>query len=259
MRTLLLYTFAALLTGAPDPTSQPLVDTHVGCLLGGSAGGKWLQAADIAEKLSGGERYRVVTLSGQTEAATGQKPESAGAACAGTLDVELKPAPGEDSRAIAVGGSWSPVPRAVQNISGSRQQYGKLLQAASNKLGVRTTPVVQQVLKADLDGDGKDEVIAVIRNFSYDVPGKPVPSAAYSGVLVRRVMDEKVETLTAEFDKAPRSGGVSEHTIGAIADLNGDGVMEIVISGRYRKGVFTAVYALEDGKLRKVLSCACGG
>ena len=44
-----------------------------------------------------------------------------------------------------------------------------------------------------------------------------------------------------------------------MADLNGDGRMEVVLSQRYYEGSSTVVYEFgDDGRLHQVLSAGCG-
>ena len=44
----------------------------------------------------------------------------------------------------------------------------------------------------------------------------------------------------------------------AVLDLNGDGVMEIVVSGRYYEGDWIAAYKAEGNEITKIFSAGCG-
>lgn len=213
-----------------------VVDSHVKCLLGGVQNGRWLTAEDALPTLHRSTTYRSIQPSGASSIASLANPESAGGACEGTIAMEPSPAPSDEKPFIIIGGDWTAQPRPVRDISAGRARY----KAALN---VPSATDIRQLIRTDLDGDGTDEVIAVVR------------TSSYSAVLVRKVIGGEVKTLKATFE----TQDPSEHTVALIADLNGDGISEIVVHGRYSQGIFTVVYALEKNEIRKVLSCACGG
>ena len=55
-------------------------------------------------------------------------------------------------------------------------------------------------------------------------------------------------------------GAPSEYEVSAIADLNGDGKMELVIYCQYYEGNWVETYEIKSGKLSsvKILDVACG-
>lgn len=256
-KTLALAVCCAAIAAADDV--RPVVDLHVHCLLGGFSGGKWMTEDEAAAKIAGGEQYRILRAKGLEGQATGGKASGEAGACEGTKDVALTPAPDKLTPGIAVSGTWNPQPRAAHDLMAAKRRYATLLQPSLSAKGVRTPAEVRQLYRADLEGDGKDEVIAVVANFSYADTEAKMPSRPYSGVALRRVKGTGVETLLLEFDNKQREGGVSEFSGVLLADVNGDGSLEVVIHGRYLQGKFTTVYSLQGGKLRKVLSCSCGG
>jgi hypothetical protein len=50
----------------------------------------------------------------------------------------------------------------------------------------------------------------------------------------------------------------SDNHISAIADLNGDGVMEIIARGGYYEGSGATVFEVKGNKATMVLDCFCG-
>jgi hypothetical protein len=83
----------------------------------------------------------------------------------------------------------------------------------------------------------------------------------YSLVFLRRVVKGKVVTSLIEGDFFPKGlafGAPGEQRVGAVLDLNGDGVMEIVLFGRYYEGDWVTAYRLEGDKLIKIFSAGCG-
>jgi len=226
-----------------------VVDSHVKCLLGGVRDQQWMTSKAAIPMLNRAGIYRAVMADGTASAVTLSEPHSAGGACEGTIEMETSPAPSSGKPFVVIGGEWKAQPRPVVNLIAGKGRYTAAIQWALEERGVEGTPEIRQLLRTDLDGDGKDEVIAV-------VAGR---SKQYSAVLVRKLIEGRVKTLVATLEKDKEGDAPSEHTVALVADLNGDGTAEIVVHGRYTQGIFTVVYALEKEKVRQVLSCACGG
>jgi hypothetical protein len=85
----------------------------------------------------------------------------------------------------------------------------------------------------------------------------------YAVTFMRRVVGGEVQTTvlaSSVVDPRPEYGPfVSVYPIAAMADLNGDGRMEIVLNGRYYEGASTLVHEVRpDGTAPKVLEAGCG-
>jgi hypothetical protein len=101
--------------------------------------------------------------------------------------------------------------------------------------GANVTPVLSSAVGADLDGDGTVEVLVAASYIDYvNPPQGPQPSKAgpFSIVYVRHVVGN------AATSKVISSVGVKETpqhrsdlVIDGAADINGDGVMEVLDSG----------------------------
>jgi hypothetical protein len=236
---------------------RPVLDSHVRCLLGASDGKKWVDDDTAAKLVKGGEHYRLVYANGQIGDAVGGKASSAGEPCAGTLSVPLKPEPDRTKEYIAISGDWDPRPRTPVDLAAAKGKYEALFAPALLKKGVKAAPQIRQLMRVDLDADGKDEVIALLSNISDDgANGSRVD--AYSAVLVRGIVSGRVETSVVDLEQGEREGGASQLTIPLVADLDGDGHLEIVVFGHYAQGDFTTVYSFRNGHARRVSSCACG-
>jgi len=80
-------------------------------------------------------------------------------------------------------------------------------------------------------------------------------------VLLRKIVGKTAQNIliTGEFiTKKVEFGAPNEHRLSAIADLNGDGKMEIVIYGEYYEGHWSEMYELNGNKPTKVLEIGCG-
>ncbi len=101
-------------------------------------------------------------------------------------------------------------------------------------LGILSEPEVYQQLVVDLEGDGTDEVVIVARHVADDVIARP---GDYSVVLLRKIIEGEWQTAILETSLAePDSPYVLSHSVAAVADLNGDGKMEIVVDAVYYEG-----------------------
>jgi hypothetical protein len=108
-------------------------------------------------------------------------------------------------------------------------------------------PVIKQLIRTDLDGDGVNEVLVVAEEVT---PGFLLEPGDYSIVLMRKVIDGEVrtavldETIVLDEDGPGEFGGA--HTIGTVADLNGDQRMEIVTNSAFFEGFGMSMWEYVD-------------
>jgi hypothetical protein len=124
-------------------------------------------------------------------------------------------------------------------------------------------PVVVQVLRVDLEGDGVDEVIVVAEAITG--PGLFPEPGDYSIAFLRRVVDGEVQTaiLGESIPDEPAEGEtpfILSFRVGAVADLSGDGRMEVVLSIAYYEGAGVEVWEYVDDDLGpvRVIGQGCG-
>jgi len=240
-----------------------------GYLLGGSAGGQWVKPEAAAKLIPGGEQYRLYTLTGEVGASTGSKPaKGEEGPCAETWYVTLTPFPQGRGSLVAVGGSWNAMPRAVKIASLESQVYKEAAAEILRSQGIDNPKVnLTQVIQVDLDGDGVEEVLisaTTYEKYAKSGSGSLTPDARagdYSLVFLRKVVQGKVITriITGEYyPKAKKFNAPAEHRVIGVLDLNGDGIMEIVLSGRYYEGEWVDAYRVDGAKITKLFSMGCG-
>ncbi|MBV9210879.1 MAG: hypothetical protein JOZ52_09640 [Acidobacteria bacterium] len=247
----------------------PVMDGDGGCLMGGSSGGNWLKAEEMGKRMTGGDKYRLYDLKGLWKSVTGGKPESQGAPCEDTLYVEL-PKDFQDSipagsHYIGVAGTWNPLPRAPRIESNDNPTYRNLVASLLTQKGIRRPQVnITKVVRVDLEGDGTDEVIIVATRVHRFDNGSitPDPDAGdYSLVMLRKVINGKAQTIMLDEEYHPKAAkftAPNEYDLTAVLDLDGDGVMEIIVAGGYYEGDWKTVYSIKGNKAIDVLGCGCG-
>jgi hypothetical protein len=237
-----------------------------GYLLGGSAGGQWLKPEAAAGLIPGGEHYRLYTLTGEVGNSVGGKPAKGEDACVDTLYVTLAPYPAGRGSLVAVGGPWNAMPRRLKIASPEAQVYKDAAAEILRGKGIDNPKVnLTQVIQVDLDGDGVEEVLVSAANYERFKPeGGLTPDARagdYSLVFLRQVVQGKVVTkiITGEYyPKAKKFTAPSEHRVIGVLDLNGDGSLEIVLSGRYYEGEWVEACRVHGAKIIKLFSMGCG-
>lgn len=246
---------------AAAPAVYPIVDAETGFLLGGTVNKFWINAAQVAPLLKGGEQYRLYGVGGYVGTVKGSKAESAGAPCDETQVLTLSPQVRVTGPIIGSGGPWKAMPRVVRSQSTTQPVYLDAVAAVLKDNGIANPTVrITQLLRVDLDGDGVTEVLISANNYVDGV--KPSALAGdYSVVLLRKVINGQVQTTMLEGDFYPDAADFAapnNFNISAIADLNGDGNMDIAVHGEYYEGAWTSIYEVKGAKATEVLVEGCG-
>lgn len=268
MKILRILLLAAVVTGAisnvfSQSKAVPIAEMKISGLMGGSENGKWLTPSLMADKMKESTEFVLAGFKGVEEGGItlGKKAETEDV-CQDfvRLDFEL-----ESQTGIALGSSakWNPVPRIPEEIALNSPTY-KTIVANYLKTKSILKPVVKltQAYRVDLEGDGVDEVLITA---TYYRKGLTASASAgdYSVVFLRKVVGKTVTNheLVGEYVKKKIDFGAPyEYTTSAIADLNGDGKMEIVIYGEYYEGAFSSAFEMKNGKpvSIKELEIGCG-
>jgi hypothetical protein len=243
----------------------PLVVADFGAL-GWWDGTAWVQAEAGTElPVTGGEDYAVASLE-VTGTTTGGPPtilcDPLGNPGVELADDVLGSWPGPVGVAVSAG--WDLVPHTVepQVDDGTYAGFARDL-LASRGLDV-ADPVITQLLRVDLEGDGTDEALAVAQRLA-DPSGLIAQPGDYSIVFLRKIVGSEVQTailadsIVTELDEGA-SPYVEAHAIGAVADLSGDGSMEIVVSSAYYEGIGVGIWEWAGPDLGPVyrIGSGCG-
>jgi hypothetical protein len=241
-----------------------IVDMKVGGLMGGSENGKWLTPSLMAEKMAEKTEFVLAGLEGVEEGGVswGTKEPMSTDICQDLFSFKFDL---ESDEGIAMGSTakWNIVPRIPQGIALTNAAYKTIVANYLKSKGIRN-PIVKitKAYRVDLEGDGKDEVLIVATRYK----GGLTASAAvgdYSVILLRKMVGKTVVNyeLAGEYVKKKIDfGAPMEFDISAIADLNGDGKMEIVTYGAYYEGESAGAYEIIGNRPVEVkeLSVGCG-
>jgi hypothetical protein len=241
---------------------HPIVEVKSGVLLGASAGQKWFDGKQSAKQFKPGLSFRIFDLGKEVGAAKARKVEADMDICPDVQIVSFEETP--SSGEIALAGQWKALPRPVRIMDTKQAAYRNVVRDFLVGRGLRDPEVkITQILRADLDGDGEDEVLLSATNYEAEENSAPSSARAgsYSFVLLRQARGGKVETklVAGEFYKKDETfNAPNVHRVAAILDLNGDGKMELVLTSNYYEGGTTTIYRYTPSSIKALLSVGCG-
>jgi len=246
-----------------QPTIVPIVELKHGGLLGGVLKGKWIASTKVGPTIGKETEFVLVGWRGVEEGGVtlGTKGETEDVCQDFTrFKFEL-----EQDTGVAIGSiaKWNFTPRIPTTIDLNNATYKTVVTNFLRKKGIaRPVVKIREAFRVDLEGDGVEEVVL---SASYYKKGLSSNAAVgdYSFVIVRKAVGKVVtdHLLEGEFVlKKVDFGAPNEYHISAIADLNGDGKMEIVLNGSYYEGDFAGAFEMKNGKPVKIkeFEIGCG-
>lgn len=233
-------------------------------LLGGSQNGKWLTAETVAPQVKNLIKMRTISLQGvgKNLMSLTNTGEEFGA-CPENKVFEFTPkVEGQADWSIAVGenAKWDFVPRSLKSISATDKTYQKIAADFLRTKGIARPRVsLSQILQSDLEGDGQNEIL-IAGNFYQKGMTETQNIGDYSFVLLRKIVGGKAQNILLEGEFFTKKGDYAppnEREIAAVADLNGDGRMEIILSTAYYEGSWEQVFEISGNKPAMVLEVSC--
>jgi hypothetical protein len=255
----------------PPMKAHPIIDVPNG-YLGASTSGRWLTAQQSANLLQQGLEFRIFSLTAEVGTAISGKPYPSGI-CPEIHSLPLTPE--YEDGVIGIVAPWNPLPRAARAADKTEPAYADAVRTYLIGAGIENPKIeITQALHVDLDGTGEEQVLISATNYfakTGERPDSAVPGS-YSGVLLRRIISDKVETQLVVGEVYPakafirssapiyRYGGVPNwYDVSAVLDLDGDGKLEVVVHSEYSEGGETGIFRCTPTKVEKLLSLRCGG
>lgn len=211
--------------------------------------------------LAGGESYQVAFL-GLDAITTGGAPEQLCEPLNNpgvVLEDETLLGDFPGPYGVAVSASWELVPYLVEEFEdedGSNAAFASEI-LAEHGLDVPEPPI-KQLLRVDLEGDGVNEIIMVTEDVT---DGLFAEVGDYSIAFLRKTVGGSVQDFVLGESVITDEGQlpfVYSYSIGAVADVSGDGKMEIVLSAAYYEGLGVEVWEYVDDTAGAVLQISQG-
>lgn len=266
----------ALAQGAPKAVLFRL-DLDETVIVGALEGNKWAAgdalSAGSQAAISGGLQSVLLSNTGIIgKAMTGGKIE-AGSICdwvrvtSISTSVKMPYLP-----TYALSAAWNPVPRAITSLPTNNATYQKVMLEELKQRKITKPVMLSQVIQTDLDGDKVNEILLVAQNprLSFDAQNRlngtyGQEKGEYSLVQMRKVVAGKVQTFTLSerivtkvFDGTSGQPQVLTQFISAIADINGDGKMEVFVDDLVHEGYGVTIYTWNGKGFSKMLEWGCG-
>ena len=241
---------------------HPVVEVKTGMLLGASSGQKWLAPNKRRNKSNQEHPFVFSILDKERGVAKAQKVEADMDICPDVQIVSFEQTPSNGE--IALAAPWKVLPRPVRIQDTTQANYQDIARDFLVSRGLSNPKVkIRQIIRADLNGDGEDEVLLSATKYEAEEDSAPTSAQAgdYSFVLLRQSRQGKVETKLVEgefYKKADTSNTPYVHRVSAILDLDGDGKMEFVLSSTYYEGGTTTVYRYSPSSIKKLVEVSCG-
>lgn len=232
-------------------------------LLGGFRDGEWLDAEQAADFLDLDGLYRTFVLDGLEQAVritAVQREEGPVQVCNQpeyTLWTEGDVLP----YSIGLNVGWPAYPRRFEWLSSQNATYVQALNEYLLSNGLDSPESrIEQILRADLDGDGTDEVLLAASRFG-EPTGHSVLPGDYSLVLVRRLTAAGVVTqqvIGEVYTSEEALAFPPAYTLQGILDVNADGRLEVLVYRQVWEGHGTILFELHGDRLEEVLRLVCG-
>jgi hypothetical protein len=241
----------------------PIVELNHRGLMGGVQNGRWIAPRNVAPKMESETEFVLVGFNGVEEGSvTFAKKGPQEDVCQDftRMEFELKQ---DHGVAIGTNAKWNPVPRVPKAIDLNNAAYKTVVTNFLKRKGIARPVVrIKEAFRVDLEGDGVEEVVL---SATYYKKGLSSDAAVgdYSFVMVRKAIGKTVTDHLLKGDfilKRVDFGAPTENHVSAIADLNGDGKMEIVLSGSYYEGDFAGAFEMKNGRpvMIKEFEIGCG-
>lgn len=237
-------------------------------LIGGAQNGRWLAADKTDAQIKDKTEFKIVSLSGVTKSGiVGTKNNDRGVCENPRITFELGDDNDTDDSPFLIGANaaWNPVPRIPQAINLTDRAFTKFVADLLRTKGIsKTTIKITQAFRVDLDNDGRNEIL-ITGNYYRKGMSEEQSAGDYSFILLRRTVKGKLQNVLLEGEfytsRLVRSRDFdppSERRITAIADLNGDGKMEFMLSVFGYEYNSNTIFEMKSGRPISVLASECG-
>jgi len=225
-------------------------------LLGGMENGEWLSPEMVLPYVSN-ETYQIYSLEGPAGSANGKEPVLDQICQLFRVDTDLVP---RDDLSVGVTENWDVTPRPVEEYPTDTPAYvDELTNWLIDKGFPEPVVEISQILRVDIEGDGTDEVLISASHF-VEPTGHDVELGDYSLVLMRKVVGDSVMTIPiiADYYYEVAMQFPLTYAMTLPADLNNDGVLEILVGVERWEGSGVIVFEIGGTTVHPVFEALCG-
>jgi hypothetical protein len=165
---------------------------------------------------------------------------------------------------VGVASGWVTEKRGVTELSRDAPAYVQAVGEWFQSQGNSPTEIhITRILQTDIEGDGVNEVLLSASYFKEKSFSFYSETGDYSIVLMFKVMGNHVLTIPLLKDYYISSIPELEisypntYTLAAVADLNSDGTLEVIVDVRRWEGWGGIVYRVDGQNVREVLRAIC--
>lgn len=239
-----------------------------GMALGWWDGTSWVQAEEGGTLPADGAKDYQIALIGTEAVIRGGAPENRGCE---VLDFTFPSVEFEDGdllssviddgaggertiSGVAVSAPWDITPRPVA-VGGPRPEMETAaLELLAERGFDRTTAPIVQVVEGDLEGDGSSESVVVAE----DTELSNSISDVYSLVFVLSGTDPTPVVVAESAFPRGEEGFPASFRVSSLADINGDGTLEVVMSGEAWENGWVSVYERSGDRYEHRITAGCG-
>lgn len=236
-----------------------------GYLFGGSVNGKWIDGETIIKKMARISTYHIYSTEqclGNGTAVRPEVPEVDGGWESPSVVMTLPNNIERKQAVIGIVGGWNALPRIPREQNVNQATYLKVVSDFLITQGqLKAKANITRLLRIDLEGDGTEEVLicAVTPNRDIILPEDGQADGDYSLILVRKLLRGKVITIPlAKYFFDGNAGAENLFTLVGTFDVNGDGILEILVRYQYHEGFGSTLYSLKGTKVDQVLDAGNG-
>jgi hypothetical protein len=221
-------------------------------LLGGSHEQKWIDNVEAAQKIKGGEVYKLYDNTGYIGLGIGSSvPIYDIGPYAEFIDVTHE---NENFYQLAISADWDAMPRKMLPIEDVEPIRKILADYLVGQKGLNTKIVVSQCYSIDFAGNGVQRVVVSANSINTDY--YEIFAGDFSLVAVIDP-DKKITILFEDiwYEGIDEWRGETRRfaNISSVADLNGDGVMEFIMKWEYYEGIVYEAYSIYNSETTLVL------
>ncbi|MCR5814794.1 MAG: sel1 repeat family protein [Desulfovibrio sp.] len=160
------------------------------------------------------------------------------------------------------GQDFNPLPRARRRIN-DNEHFATAMRNYLAEQGITVVNPHLEVFAVDFDDDGQEEYLIAATNIaeSGSLTEDNVQTRLYSVLLLETEQDGRSEITPVSSYICPKVDSETypvNYQIKMCADVNADGVLELIVYSAVREGGGIDIFSFQNGRLRSVLSQAWG-